>query len=77
MSNKKICPMMSKVVQEEIYRGSDLPEKAIYLHEVECKREECALWQNEKKQRVTGFDTLKIVQHEGCKLGRINNVRIH
>jgi len=55
MSDKKICPIMTKPM---------VVGKHEVLYEVECKREECALWQIQVRENLC------VVKHEGCKLGR-------
>jgi hypothetical protein len=48
-----ICPIMSKVIEEHIYRG-DAPELIEHsLFEVQCKREKCACWN--KYEDGSGF----------------------
>jgi len=42
--NKKICPMLSKYIWENV---SDADKG---LHDVECKEEKCAWWDLEKKR---------------------------
>ena len=51
-----ICPLMSKYLEMEIYRGyGELSTREVRFFNAECVKDNCALWKEYKNEQRCGL----------------------